>query len=389
MRPYPILLAGGLWLAACEDGGPPTEGTLVVSTSTDGSSRDPGGYRVAVDSVDFHVLGPADTAHIDLPVGHHTLRLLDVAANCVVAPGTSLDIDITPGGMTRVAFVVSCAQSGARITAVTTGLDFDGDGFRVQVDGADRDLIYPNGAVLTPIDPGPRTITLTGLAPNCAITGPAVLTVTIAPAEVMHVEFTVVCTAVSGVIGVTVKTSGTDVDGDYVALVDGERSFFVGTGGPAYLVGVPDGEHPVSLRAPPNCSVENSPQSVRVTTGGLVRDTVGVTFSVTCVPRLPGTLRITTPTTGPIPTQAYSVWLCKPRYDCWFYPVTWRRLGSVLPNDSLVTSVEAGRYQLQLRDVPANCTVRPKGGGAFGITNGFTIAYGGTVEIEFKVACSR
>jgi hypothetical protein len=216
-----------------------------------------------------------------------------------------------------------------------------------------------------------------------------VLAVTIAPGKVTGVEFAVVCTATSGVIGVLVEASGTDLDGDYVALVDGERSFFVGTAGPAYLTGVPDGEHPVLLRAPPNCSVENSPQSVRVATGGLVRDTVGVIFSVTCVPRVPGTLRITAPTSGPLPTQAYSVWLCKPRYDCWFYPVTWRRLGSVLPNDALVTPVDAGRYQLQLRNVPANCTVRSQGGGPSGITKSFTIPYGGAVDIEFKVTCSR
>ena len=82
--------------------------------------------------------------------------------------------------------------------------------------------------------------------------------------------------------------------------MDGVREFPVGLDGPAYVGAVAAGDHVVSLDAPHNCQVENSPQSVSVTTGGLVRDTVEARFAVTC-----GTeswnVQITAPTTGVVP----------------------------------------------------------------------------------------
>ena len=145
------------------------------------------------------------------------------------------------------------------------------------------------------------------------------------------------------------------MDGDYEALVDG-AAFFVALSGPAYLTAVPAGDHVVSLVAPTNCSVETDPQSVTVTEAALIRDTVEVTFSVTCVPRS-GTLRITAPTTGSIPAARYSVWIC----SAWQYYCCLRHLeqllGELEPNGTLVASPEPGRYQLDLRDVPARCSV--------------------------------
>jgi hypothetical protein len=202
--------------------------------------------------------------------------------------------------------------------------------------------------------------------------------VTVVATEVARIELVVVCTATSGVIGVVVEASGADADGDYEAMVDGTRSFFVRPGGPAYLTAVPAGDHVVSLVAPENCSVEGHPQSVSVTVGGLIRDTVEVAFSVTCVPNVPGTLRITAPTTGPLPTAPYSVWICK--YSCFGYEM--RFLGTLWPDGTLVVNPEPGNYGLFLRDVPARCRVRP-------ILPSFTITPGTTVKIEFEVKCRR
>ncbi len=162
--------------------------------------------------------------------------------------------------------------------------------------------VSSNGTVLTSLDPGSRTIALTGLAPNCTIDGPESHTVTIVDTEITLVEFVVVCTATSGVIGVVVEASGTDVNGSYEATVDGASVLLRRAERPAYLTAVPAGDHVVSLVAPTNCSIETDSQSVTVTVGSLIRDTVEVTFSVTCVPRVPATLRITAHTTGSIPT---------------------------------------------------------------------------------------
>ena len=341
MRPLnPILLlAVGLTLAACDHSGgpstdgPTTDGTLVVSTTTEGNDPDPDGYLLAVDGVDTLVLDLTGTIEIDLPAGQHSLQLHGVAAQCAVAPATPLEVDVPPRGTTPVAFEINCQLTGARITTTTTGLDFDPfDGYRLDVDGTDRGILPTAGTVLTRLDPGSRTIALGGLAPNCAIDGPDSHTVTIVDTEITPVEFVVVCTATSGVIRVVVEASGTDVNSSYEAVVDGARSVFVRPSGPAYLTAVSGGDHVVSLVAPGNCSVEGDPHSVVVTVGGLIRDTVEVAFSVTCVPGVTRTLRITAPTTGSIPTAPYSVWIC--RTDCMGYGSTF--LGGLEPNGTLV-----------------------------------------------------
>jgi hypothetical protein len=381
MRTQPILLAVGLTLAACEDSGrPSTGGTLVVATSTVGNEPDRDGYLLTVDGVDSLPLDPTGSFEIELPTGQHTLRLLGMAAQCSVSPETPLDVEIPAGETTSVAFEITCSATGVRVRVRTSGLDFDVfDGYHLEVDGTDRGTLPTGGTVFTRLDPGSRTIALTGLAPNCTIDGPDSHTVTVVDAEITPVEFVVVCTATSGVIGVLVDASGPDMDRSYQGMVDGSRSFSVRPGRRAYLTAVSAGDHVVSLAAPANCSVEGDRQSVTVAVGGLIRDTVEVAFSVTCVPRVPGRLRITAPTTGPIPTAPYSVWIC--RENCMSYGSTF--LGALVPNDTLVSNPQPGRYGLLLRDVPGRCNVQ---GNAQSFS--FTVTYDATIDIEYRVRCS-
>jgi Tol biopolymer transport system component len=173
--------------------------------------------------------------------------------------------------------------TGAQVSVTTTGLDIDGDGYHITVDGSNREAIAANGAIVVALDPGRRMISLTGLTPNCALGDPGLRTVTIVAGEMARVEFAVACTATSGVVGVVASTSGFVAGVLYQANVDGTVPFPVTPGAPAYLAGVSAGNHVVSLGAPANCSVKTKPQSVTLTAGTLTRDTVEVTFSVTCV----------------------------------------------------------------------------------------------------------
>jgi hypothetical protein len=231
--------------------------------------------------------------------------------------------------------------------------------------------------VLTRLDPGSHTIALTGLAPNCAIDGLNSHTVTIVDTEITPVEFVVVCTAGSGVIGVVVEASGTNVNGEYEAMVDGASPFTVLLTKPGYLAAVAAGDHVVSLVAPVNCSVETDPQPVTVTVGALIRDTVEVTFSVICQQGF-GTLRITVPTTGQLPNERYLVWYC----DAASYPTMCGVAGRVAPNDTLVARLPAADFErfLHLRNIPARC----RGGDPVG----FTLAVGDTLDFAFPVTCS-
>jgi hypothetical protein len=387
MRTHPILfLAIGLSFPACEDSGgppddggdPPTEGTLVVSMSTEGDDPDPDGYLLTVDRVDSLFLDPAGTVRIDLPAGRHTLRLVGVAEQCSVSPGTPLDVNLASLETTTVAFQVSCPLTGAHVTSRTSGLDFDGDGYHVEVDGTHRVTLASNDTVRIRLEPGSRTIALTGLAANCTIEGPGSRSVIIVDADVAPIEFVVTCTATSGVIGVTIDASGESVGGEYQALLDG-RAYAVSLGTTRYL-SVPPGDHEVSVVAPSNCSVETDPRTVTVTAGGLVRDTVEVGFSVTCEQQF-GRIRVTAPTTGSIPAgHRYEVILCSSRgFTCPYYPIP---LGALAPGDTLIARFGIIDVSIELKNIPANCQVQTANPTPF-----FTIPPNAIHDVRFPVVC--
>ena len=280
-----LLLAVGLTLAACHDTGgpltsPSTVGILVVSTVSGGNEPDQDGYLLTVNGVDSLPLDPIGTSRIALPPGQHTLRLLGMAEHCSISPGTPLDVAVLSRDTTSVAFSVTCSATGVRITTTTTGLDFDTDGYRVEVDGTDRGAVPSNGSVFLRLEEGGQTIALTGMKTNCAVDGAVSRNVTIMASEITPIDFAAACTATSGVIGVIISGSG--LGAVHEATVDGVTRLAVGPGDRSYLGAVTAGDHVVSLSPAATCSVDTDQQSVTVTAGSLVRDTVEVTFSVTC-----------------------------------------------------------------------------------------------------------
>lgn len=234
-----------------------------------------------------------------------------------------------------------------------------------------------NGTVSTRLDPGSRTIALTGLAPNCTVDGPASRIVTIANGEVAEVGFAIVCAATTGVIGVIVSGSP---GWSFEVMVDGARTFFAVSGGRAYEGGVPAGDHVISMRAPTSCSVESSPQTITVTTGTMIRDTVEVTFSVTCEG---AAFLFTAPTTGTIPRTAYSVGRCAYlKGGCTFEDGV-ILLGRVAPNGTLPVQVNPRTYRFRLYDLPPNCFISR----LRNPTGEITIEAGEVRTITFPVSC--
>ena len=375
MRPHSLLILAAALTISCDDGpGPSTEGTLVISTSTAGDHPDPDGYLLAVDDLDTLVLNVSGTAELEVSAGSHTLQLLGVAQHCSVVPGPSLEVDVTPGSRTPVEFAFDCPGTGVSVTTTTMGLDFDADGYRITVNAVDRATVLANGVALVFLDPGELTIGLTGLAPNCAMEGPASASVTVVDEVIVPVDFAVVCTATSGVIGVAIEIAGVDPVGQYVAMVDGV-AYPVLWDRPTYLAPIAPGDYVVTLAVPSNCSAENSPQFVTLTAGSTVRDTAEVIFSVSCVTRL-GTLRVTTHTTGTPSPNDYSIWICEAGFYCGFYPFL---LGTVNPNGTLEAQVEPGAYDIWLYDVPATCGVSGP--------SQFSIELRDTVDVAYSVSC--
>jgi hypothetical protein len=212
-------------------------------------------------------------------------------------------------------------------------------------------------------------------------------------------EFTVACTATSGVIGILIRASGLFAGEEFTPRLDQSawpnwgQDVFLTPGSRYYLAGIPAGDHVISLASTFRCSVDTRSQAVHVTAGGPVRDTVEVDFSVTCSRSAItlGTLRISAPTTGPLPPSTrYSVWYSTGLWDD--LGAEWTLLDTLAPNGTLVAKVPASGsrvnlldYVLDLRDLPANCSAR---GGTPDPQNGFLVAPRDTLDLVFTVTCA-
>ncbi len=372
----PILVIG---LMSCESESPSQPGTLLVSIETTGNAPDQDGYLLTVDGSDSRVVDPNDTVELRTSSGRHLLRLVGVAEHCAVDRGLSREVAVEPTGTASARFDVICEATGARVTVVTAGTDLDPDGYRVVVDGVDRLAVPANATVLALLGPGTRTITLQGFADNCSTDGAASRTVTVGKAEVVPVTFTAVCRARTGVISISFA-DGDAVEGVHEVRVDGGVPQFLNPGTPVYVARVTPGDHVVSLTSPLHCHVEDAELTVNVTAGAVVRDTASAVFRVTCEPTR---IRITAPTTGPLPAVEYEAWACDfTNYYCYYYGPS--LLGTVPPNGALVARIEPGAsYSIELRDLPAACEVTSSSPVQPPVAEP-----GDTLSVEFQVECS-
>ena len=187
------------------------------------------------------------------------------------------------------------APSNAKIevTVSTTGADIDADGYDVIVNGLRRISVGANDTVtFTLVRGGAHTISLDGIATNCAFTGGSTRTVNVSAGSTANIRFDGSCSAMASV-RVTLETSGSDHD------VNGYRLSIALA--PARLTHEPyrheqrvtvtatvivsrlaHGAHDVILDdVSPNCDViPNNTYAVSLSSG----DTVDVSFQVMCAP---------------------------------------------------------------------------------------------------------
>jgi hypothetical protein len=369
-----------LWLAAgstaCADPADPAVATLSFTTSTSGEDPDPDGYRLTVDDADTVHLHPSDSTSVSVAPGQHVLNLLGVADQCTVAPVSPVDIEVAPGSTTLVNFDITCTHTGVQITTMTEGIDADPNGYMVIIEGEERAAIDVDASVFVPTGEGSLTIGLTGLASNCQFSGPPSRAVTVVTGQVSPVDFSLVCAATSGVIRIDLEVEG-DGPGGYSATVDGSVQVAIQPGRSSFVEPVTGGQHVVQLSHPSGCSVpDGHARLVAVTVGTTVRDTVEVRYLVICPA---GTLRVTAPTTGPVPQQPYRVSICYIADYC-YYPWVWDSLGALEPNGLLLASPRPGSYWLELGNLPEKCAV-----------DGFnprSIEIPRDSVVEFAVVCS-
>jgi hypothetical protein len=214
----------------------PSTGQVRITAATTGTSQDPDGYSVSVDGGAAQSLDINGSRTINgLSVGSHTVTLSGVASNCTVADGLERPVTVTAGQTTPVAFAISCAATGPttgqlRITAATTGTSQDPDGYSVSVDGGTTQSLDINGSrSVNGLTAGAHTVTLSGVATNCTVTGGLERSVTITAGQTATVAFTVTCSAVGGSINLRIErmylTQSTQTGDGSVPLVQGREAY--------------------------------------------------------------------------------------------------------------------------------------------------------------------
>lgn len=173
-------------------------------------------------------------------------------------------------------------QGVLRVNVSTSGVDLDPNGYVLQVGHfAGRQIPSTPSVELFVSDPGTLAVSLSGLAANCSLDeGPTTGIVT--AGDTTDLAVAVTCTALPGVLNVSVATSGDDPQyGGYLVLAGTDTAGQAAFNGSTRLTEVPPGQRTISLaNVASNCTVA-SPTTVAVTIGASAE--AQADFLVTCV----------------------------------------------------------------------------------------------------------
>jgi dipeptidyl aminopeptidase/acylaminoacyl peptidase len=182
---------------------------------TSGPEPDNDGYTVIVGGTGRGTVPANGTLSIS-PVreGPWGVSLSGVSLNCAVDAPILKTVNVELAKSVQVSFTVRCvATVTLRVTAKTTGVDLDSDGYdvRVQFEGGSTAKGLPiNGVVTIPgLAPGNYDLSLLGVAANCNPVTPSRQTVAVL-ANPTDVTLEVLCEKASQLAFVT--TTGTNLD---------------------------------------------------------------------------------------------------------------------------------------------------------------------------------
>ena len=184
-----------------------TNGTIRFMTVTTGSDPDSDGYVVRIEDPCPYFycyyywievpIATNGTATFQSLSGVRSVQLAGVAPNCVILGGDSRSVDVKGGDTTEVVFQIDCATLGrVRFSSVTTGPDFDTDGYHVRLTGpAFYDTpLSDGGAVTLNVFPGTYEAWVDGISTNCDLIGDSPRTVTVTSDVIVRVAFDISCT---------------------------------------------------------------------------------------------------------------------------------------------------------------------------------------------------
>ena len=191
----------------------PASGTLQVITATSGSDPDPDGYTLGMtrEGVSSSATLPSSgsVTRTLLSAGTYAVSLTGVAGNCAVVGSATREVEVVAEATAAVTFAVTCeplpppgvVTGTLNVTTVTTGSDADANGYALLIERAGDDTYIPSLALpssgtatrgLLPL--ATYTVTLAGVASNCAVAGGTARQVDLVPlATTAQITFDLTC----------------------------------------------------------------------------------------------------------------------------------------------------------------------------------------------------
>ena len=264
-NPRTVTITEGTTGATDFDVGCASVGSLFISTTTTGVDLDADGYTLTVDGA-ANQGAPAngDVTFTGSATGSHAVVLSGVAGNCTVSGGNGQAATVTAGGMTDIAFSVSCTPlaSGTgslTVTTTTTGSNPNPNGYTLTIDGTNSQAIGTNATVTLTVPAGANPVALSGLAANCKVSGANPQTVTVTAGGTSTTTFAVTCGAPLAAVSGHVQLGwGSATPGNVVQVFDFDvRADLTGR-----FTGTDYGDvHPSGLPASVTTDPVNDPQT--------------------------------------------------------------------------------------------------------------------------------
>lgn len=168
------------------------------------------------------------------------------------------------------------------VSIVTTGTGIDPDGYVLQVDSLPPRAVQANDEVVLDLVAGKHTISLTGLAPNCRASGSDWVRF-LGAGERSELAISVACPG-AGVLRITTRTTGSDIDSDGYLITIDRAPQVVPVNGEVEIEAIVPGTYFLALRGVSgNCSSPSQVANPREITEGARIDVV---FQVECRPRV-------------------------------------------------------------------------------------------------------
>ncbi len=260
------------------------------------------------------------------------------------------------------------------VTTSTTGVELDSDGYSMAVDNLPGQTIGASASVTVDrLADGAHTVTLSGIAANCAVDGDNPKAVTTGPNATATLTFAVNCAPSTATLTVVTTSSGPSPDADgYTLSIDEVARGPIGTGETLAITGLTPGEHSVGLSGlAANCQVSGDNPLRFSAVGG---QTVTASFAVACTTIQPGTgsIQVTSSTSGAPPDpDGYSI-----SVDVG----AGQALG--INSNLTVSGLSVGTHSVRLSGASSNCKV------AGDNPRNVAVTQGQTATTAFAITCA-